>query len=61
MKYYVTIAVEGRYVAEVEANSIEEAKDLGWDKFMYASLDEMECVDSRPVIVEDEKDIVWEA
>ena len=61
MKYYVTIAVEGRYVAEVEANSIEEAKELGWCEFEDANLNEMECVGSRPIIVEDEEDIVWEA
>lgn len=61
MKYYVTIAVEGRYVAEVEANSIEEAKELGWSEFMDADLNEMECVGSQPIIIEDEEDIVWEA
>ena len=60
-KYYVTIKVEGRYTAEVEADSIEKAKELGMDEFRVANLNETEIVDSEAIIVEDEEDIVWEA
>ncbi len=29
MTYYITFKVEGRYVAQVEAESLEQAKELG--------------------------------
>ncbi len=61
MTYYVTIRVEGRYVAQVEADSIEEARNLGMEEFATANLNETEIVDTETIIVEDEKDIVWEA
>lgn len=62
MTYYVTLAVEGRYVAFVEADSIEEAKRLGKEDFWTANLNEMECVEGDVVTIEDEKgEITYEA
>ena len=60
MTYYVTIKVDGRYVAQVEADTIEEARKLGFEEFTMANLNEMEVVKSEDIIVEDENDIVWE-
>ena len=60
MTYYVTIKVDGRYVAQVEADTIEEARKLGLEEFIMANLNEMEVVESEDIIVEDENDIVWE-
>lgn len=60
MTYYVTIKVDGRYVAQVEADTIEEARKLGFEEFITANLNEMEVVKSEDIIVEDEDDIVWE-
>ena len=61
MKYYVTFKVDGRYVAEVEADSIEEAKKLGRDEYMDADFNKMDVIFGQMVTVEDEEDIVWEA
>ena len=61
MTYYVTIKVDARYVATVEANSIEDAIKLGKDEFATANLNECETVEYEPVVVEDKNDIVWEA
>lgn len=55
MTYYVTIKVEGRYVAQVEANSIEEAKEAGMQEFWFSNLNEMEDIEGEPIIIEDEK------
>ena len=59
--YYVTIKVDARYVAMVEADSVEEARRLGEEKFSTANLNECEVVEGEPIIVSDEDDIVWEA
>lgn len=61
MIYYVTIRVDGRYVAKVEADSVKDAINLAEDEFMTANLNEMEYVESETVMVEDEKgDYVYE-
>lgn len=59
--YYVTIKVEGRYVAYVEAESIDQARYFARVEFDTANLNEMEVIDSEEIIVEDEHDIIWEA
>ena len=59
--YYVTIYVDGRWCVPVEAENIEEAKKEAELDFMADDLgDNLEVVDYRPIIVEDEDDIVWE-
>lgn len=44
MKYYVDFIVTGRYTAEVEADSFEEAKELAKHKWENADFGELEDV-----------------
>lgn len=61
-KYYVTFKVEGRYVAEVEATSIEEAREKARvEGYCDADFGELEDIDGEDIIVEDDNDnIIWE-
>lgn len=59
--YYVTFKVDGRCTVQVNAASLEEAKAMAEVEFNEANLNDMDYIDSRPVTVEDENDIVWEA
>jgi hypothetical protein len=61
-RFYVTYRVEGRFIAAVDAESIEGAKKLAEEAFDWASFGELdEIVEGEPIIVEDDKDnIVWE-
>ena len=61
MKYYVTFKVEARYVAEVEANSLEEAKDKADSSFFDTDFGEAEDINGEAIIVENEDgDYIWE-
>ena len=61
MKYYVTYKIDARYIAEVEADSIEEALDKADDAYMDADFGVGEDIDGEAIIVEDEKgNYVWE-
>ena len=61
MRYYVTLRVDARYTAEVEASDIEEAKVLANQEFWNANLNELETVEYEPVIIEDEEgNYLWE-
>lgn len=61
MTYYVTFAVEGRYTAMVEADSLEEAKAAGEAEFWTCDLNEMECISGDIVVIENGKgDYVYE-
>lgn len=60
-KYYVTLKVDARYTAEVEAESIDEAKKFAENKWSDANLNDLEINDSKPIIVENsDGDIIWE-
>lgn len=64
-KYYVTYKIEGRYVAEVEADSLEEARKEAESEYGSADFGELEdvgaCGDAKQICVETEHgDIVWE-
>lgn len=62
MTYYVTFKIDARYVAEVEANSADEARDIAIDKCIDADFGEAHDIDAEPIIVEDENgNYVWEA
>lgn len=61
MKYYVTYKIDARYIAEIEAENIEEAKRKAEGKFLDANFGEAEDVDGEQIIVEDNNgDYVWE-
>ena len=61
MTYYVTYKIEGRWTTDVEASSVEEAKEKAQCYLEAVDLNRMEFIDTGPIIVEDDKDIVWEA
>lgn len=61
MKYYVTYKIDARYVAEVEAETLEEAKEKAESEYMDADFGVAEDIDGEAVIVEDENgNFVWE-
>lgn len=61
MKYYVNYTVEARYIAEVEADSLEEAMELAQDKFFEANFGEAEDIDGDVIYIEDnDGNYVWE-
>lgn len=61
MVYYVTFAVDARFVAKIEANDIEEAIDSATDRFCDADFGEADDIEGDAVIVEDEScNFVWE-
>lgn len=61
MTYYVTYKIDARFIAEVEAGSLEEAKAKAAEKFSDADFGKAEDIDGEPIIVEDERgNYVWE-
>ena len=61
MKYYVTHKIEARYIAEVEANNLEEALKKAEEKYYDADFGEAEDIDGKAIIIEDENgNYVWE-
>ena len=61
MKFYVTYKVEGRYVAEVEASSIEEAKIKSTSNFIDADFGVLSDIEGEDIIIEDEEgNYLWE-
>lgn len=61
MVFYVTYKVEGRYVAEVEASSIEEARIKSATAYEEADFGALADIDGEDIIVEDENgNFVWE-
>ena len=61
-KYWVTYKVEARYIAEVEADDIEEAKKKAESEYFDADFGVAEDIDGEPIIIEDEAgNYVWEA
>lgn len=60
--YYVTFAIDARYVAEVHAENAKEAKELAEEEFMDADFGDARDIDANPIIVEDQNgNFVWEA
>ena len=53
-KYCVKFKVEARYVVEVEANSLEEAKEKGECEFSDADFGEAKDIDGEIITIENE-------
>lgn len=61
MKYYVTYRIDARYVTEVEADSLEEAKKKADEEWCDADFGASQDIDGEPIIVEDQDgNFVWE-
>ena len=61
MKYYVTYRIDARYIAEVEADSLEEAKIKADEKWCDADFGAAQDIDGEPIIVENQDgNFVWE-
>lgn len=61
MKFYVTYKIEARYIAEVEADNLEEAMKKAESEYLDADFGVAEDIDGEQIIVEDEKgNFVWE-
>lgn len=61
MKYFVTCKVEARYIAEVEADSLNSALTKAAEDFFDADFGEATDIDGGAIIVEDENgSILWE-
>lgn len=62
MNYWVTFKIKGRFVASVDAESVEEAVKKAQDEYIDADFGALEEIEGEPVIVEDEvgaiKDVV---
>ena len=54
-KYYVKFKVEARYVVEVEADNIKQAKEEAEYQFFDADFGEAEDIDGEIINVEDEE------
>ncbi len=61
MRYWVTFKIEGRYVAVVDADSVEEAINEAHDEYIDADFGPLQDIDAEPIIAQDENDyFVWE-
>lgn len=56
MKYYVTYKIDARYVAAVEADSLEEAMKKAEYKYYDADFGEARDIDGEAIMVEDENE-----
>jgi len=60
-KFYVTYKIEASYIAEVEAENLEEAKSKAESEYIDADFGKAEDIDGEAIIVEDENgNYVWE-
>jgi len=51
--YYVTWKVEGRFTAEISANTVDEAIEKSRDKWCDADFGELEEIDGEPIVCQD--------
>jgi len=59
--YYVTLRVEARYITKVEANDIDEAKQLAMDNWINADIGDLEDTTGEVVVIENETgDYIYE-
>lgn len=55
MKFWVTMAIDGRFICEVDAEDFEKAKEKANAMYCDADFGELECIDAKVVNAEDEK------
>ena len=53
--YYVACKIEGRFYAEVQANSLKEAENRAIEKYTNADFGELEDSNMDIIHIEDEK------
>ena len=59
--YYVTFVIDGRFVTEVEAENVDDARDKATEEYWSANFGEIEVISGYPTIVEDiEGNYLWE-
>lgn len=54
MKFYVSIAIDGRYEAEVDAENFKNAKEKAIKKYIDADFSELECINCKHINAERE-------
>ena len=56
MKAYVTLKIDGRYVAEIEHDNmnVEQLKQLAIDAYIDEDFGPLEAIESDVIIIEDE-------
>lgn len=54
MTYYVSYKIDARYIAEVEANNLEEAMQKAEENYIDADFGAAQDIEGEPIIVEDE-------
>lgn len=61
MTYYVTYSIKAHYVAEVSANSLEEAKEKAKATYRDADLGELQHIENESIMVENGYgEVIWE-
>ena len=61
MRYWVTYKIDARFVAEVEASSLEEALEQAESEYMDADFGAAGDIDGEAIIVEDANGkYIWE-
>lgn len=61
MKYYITYKIEARYIVEVKADNLEEARNKASKEFFNADFGVAESIKGKDIIIEDEHgNYIWE-
>ena len=61
MEYFVTFKIDGRFVAQVTADNVQDAIKEATAAYQDADFGSLECIDADAVVVEDERgNYVWE-
>jgi len=61
MKYYVNYCINARYVAEVDAEDVEDAKRKAYGEYIDADFGMAADIDGEIISIEDENgNYVWE-
>ena len=59
--FYITYKIEARFIATVDAESLEEAMEAAEGRYHDADFGEAEDIEGEPIIAEDEDgNFVWE-